>query len=130
MGQYDRMFGKEPCEYREPNEYDNKKNEQLNKNINEYIHFIYEIKHNEFIPIKHAINKYRKQLNKPLKRPLCIGRTDNGNSDIWVLSGIMRLSKLLLIDKVKNKWVCSKDRLEMFDFNKFDIHILGNFLNK
>lgn len=94
-----------------------KENEE---NMRMYVEFMYSIMHNDYVPIKFAINQYREQLNSFWQKG------DIGNSDRWVLSSIMYLSKILLITKKKNKWVCSKQRLDNFDFNKYDICELGN----
>lgn len=105
---------------------DERKNlrEEKEQNMNIYIDFINSIEHKNNIPIKIAINKYREQLNCPLNKG------DIGNSDKWILQSIMRLHKILLIDKVKNRWVCSKERLDNFDFTKFNISELGNTLRE
>jgi hypothetical protein len=96
--------------------------DEMEKNMKTYIELISSIPHSDFIPIKSAVNKYREQLNRIWQKG------DIGNSDKWVLSSIMRLSKILLISKIKNRWVCSKQRLDNFDFNKFDVCWLGNLL--
>ena len=140
MGQYDRQSHEETEEqkkefYIRQTEFNNK----LNEDMKIYTDYICGIKNNEFIPVKHAIGKYRRQLNKPLKNTdpysndgKYIGvahKANDGTTDKYILGQIMNVSKILMIEKQKNKWVCSKDRLEIFEFDKFNLCRLGGNTN-
>ena len=78
------------------------------------------IEHQTLAPIKEAVSKYR-ECNKI------------GNSDRWIQRDIThRIGSLLMVSKIRNKWMCSKERLEysnfnlIFDFQSFEINELLN----
>ncbi len=59
------------------------------------------------IPIKNAINMYRDQIKI-------------SNSDRWIKDYIIRsFTDILLIEKVKNRWHCCKNRLNLIDFKLY-----------
>jgi hypothetical protein len=78
------------------------------------------IEHQTLAPIKEAVSKYRELIKI-------------SNSDRWIQRDIaQRIGCLLMVSKIKNKWMCSKERLEhsnfnlIFDFQSFEIHKLLN----
>ena len=89
-----------------------------------HLHMLTTIEHTEYAPIKEAVYKYRE-----IKRI--------SNSDRWIQQDIRyQIGDLLMIQKIKNKWLCSKDRLEscdfslIFDFQRYEINeILKCFTN-
>ena len=97
-----------------------KKQEILKNEVKTYIEFIHNIKHVDFVPIKIAINKYREQKN-------CIYTPNgSGNTDKWILNRLIKISNILLVTKIKNKWVCSKQKLDNFNFH-FHFGEVSNF---
>ena len=67
------------------------------------------INHITFIPIKSAINKYITQIREI-------------NNFCYTQKFIIRnYNEILVIQKIKNKWMCSKEKLEFIDFDKVNI---------
>ena len=67
------------------------------------------INHITFIPIKLAINKYITQIREI-------------NNFCYTQKFIIRnYNEILIIQKIKNKWMCSKEKLEFIDFDKVNI---------
>jgi hypothetical protein len=78
--------------------------------INEWNKHIYELEnitHITNIPIKIAIQKFRV--------------IHCGNSDNWILQNyiLSKLKDILLVQKIKNKWVCSKEKLDFTNLELF-----------
>ena len=81
-----------------------RKNEERKKHIAE----VDKIMHMTLIPIKLAIEKYRAHHRA-------------GDSTQWIRKCITSQNstykEILLVEKVRNKWMCSKERLDFVDFN-------------
>ena len=97
--------------------------EQL-QSLTSYLHDVMDVEHKQYIPIKEAVTKY-KQVSK------------TNMSDRWIREDIQgKFGDVLMIHKIKNRWVCSKERLEYSDFTfllKFsdgDIHDCLNSKSK
>ena len=70
-----------------------------------HIHNLTNVEHTKYAPIKEAVSKHREY--KKIT-----------NSDRWIQRDIMYyIGDLLMIQKIRNKWVCCKDRLEYCDFS-------------
>ena len=79
--------------------------EEKRQVLNTHINNLTSIEDTKYILIKEAITKYRE----------CFKII---NSNRWILEYIiLHLGELLLIQKIKNKWVCSEERLKAADFN-------------
>ena len=77
--------------------------EQL-QSLTSYLHDVMDVEHKQYIPIKEAVTKY-KQVSK------------TNNSDRWIRKDIQSsFGDVLMIQKIKNRWVCSEERLEYSDF--------------
>ena len=81
---------------------------KINK-INEWNNHIYELEnitHATNIPIKMAINKFH---------------SISGNSDNYILQNYIlgKLKDILLVQKVKNRWVCSKEKLDFVNLELY-----------
>jgi len=99
-------------------EHKRKIREERQQLLKVYINNLTNIEHRKHIPIKEALIKYRD----------CFKIS---NSDRWILEHIRHHSgDLLLIQKIKNKWVCSEERLRycdfgfLFDFQSSEIHAI------
>ena len=78
-----------------------RENEECKKHIAE----VDKIVHVTLIPIKSAIEKYKK-------------RNKISGSSRWILERMTgRYKEILLVQKVRNRWMCSKERLDFIDFN-------------
>ena len=78
--------------------------EQL-QSLTSYLHDVMDVEHKQYIPIKEAITKYR-EVSKI------------NNSDRWIRENLQcSFGDVLMIQKIKNRWECSKERLEYSDFN-------------
>ena len=86
-----------------------KKKQEAKQPWTEYVRQLEQIEHKTNTPIKHAICKFRPSLNIY-------------NSDQWLFKNILLrdFEHALMIQKVKNKWVCSEERLEAIDFNEYN----------
>ena len=86
------------------NETESEKNEERKKHILE----VNKIMHMTLIPIKLAIEKYRAHHRA-------------SDSTQWIRKCITSQNstykEILLVEKVRNKWMCSKERLDFVDFN-------------
>lgn len=96
---------KEDQERREEDE--RKRREFYEQQVNSrYVHLkmLREISIREFVPISHAVSKYRQQ-QKNIR-----------NSDAWIQRDIISKKDLLGIKKERGRWKISQDRLEVVDF--------------
>ena len=79
-----------------------------------------DIEHKQLIPIEEAISKYKEV-------------RDISNSDRWIRESIKHgIGDVLMMQTVKNKWVCSKERLEYSDVDlilKFGMHEIPRLLS-
>ena len=79
--------------------------EERRQLITSHLHGLMHIEHKQYTPIKEAVNKYREVIR-------------TSNSDRWIRGTInYAMGDVLMIQKIKNKWVCNKERLEYSDFN-------------
>ena len=85
---------------------------------NQYIIMIMMIEHTTLIPIKIAVEKFIAQINKI-------------NNYLYTQKIIINdYDKVLLIQKNKNKWMCSKERLDFIDFTKLENTHMLSFYNE
>ena len=85
-----------------------------------HLHDLIDIEHKQLIPIKEAISKYKEV-------------RDISNSDRWIRESIKHgIGDVLMMQKIKNKSVCSKERLEYSDFDivlKFGMYKIPELLS-
>ena len=57
-----------------------------------------------------------------MNKLLLIGNHSNSNK--WIFKNVLLkyFTDILLIQKVKNRWVCSVERLDAIDFNKYSYY--------
>ena len=83
----------------EHNECKKQIREEQRQSIASHLHDLIDIEHKQLIPIKETISKYREVQSI-------------NNSDRWIReSTTYGIGNVLMIQQVRNKWVCSKGRL-------------------
>jgi hypothetical protein len=92
--------------YLEDNNKENKCNELKLKR--EYYKEVIAIEHKSFIPIKIAVDKYIKQIK-------LINNFRYTQNEI-----VNYYNEVLIIQKIKNKWMCSKEKLDFINFKKIE----------
>ena len=91
-------------EHLEKQEHERKIREARLHRLKVHVNNLTNLEHTKYIPIKEAITKYRE----------CFKIS---NSDRWIQEHIRHhCGALLLTQKIKNKWVCSEERLRYCDF--------------
>ena len=72
--------------------------------LKSHLQSLVDIEHKNYVPIKAAISKYREHFK-------------THNSDRWIQKHInYYIGYVLMIQKIKNRWVCSKEKLEYSNF--------------
>ena len=88
-------------EYRIKREIKERRERDEKKAYTDYLNSIETL---NFVPIKNAVSKYR-----------CAHGISN--SDNWIMKHLLGYS-VLQVHKKNHRWVCSKERLDVIDFNK------------
>lgn len=89
--------------------YENDKQKRINyiNDMNKHIIYLNSIKHKKYTPFKYLIYKYKNKIDR-------ICETEN-----TIRENLYRLTDILLIKKIKNRYYCSKEKLEKIIFQKF-----------
>ena len=86
--------------------------DEMKKILKSHLVSLANIEHKNYVPIKSAISKYREHFK-------------THNSDRWIKDHInYYIGYVLMIQKIKNRWVCSKEKLEYSNF-KFIFDLCG-----
>ena len=83
----------------------NEKESEKMRSVKKHIAEVDKIAHTTLIPIKLAVEKYMTQHRA-------------GGCSRRILEWMTgRYKKILMVQKIKNKWMCSNEKLEVIDFN-------------
>ena len=109
-------YRKEREEY-ERQERQRKEEEQQKLSL--YLESLQKVEHRCYVRIKEAVSKYKEHFKIHM-------------SDRWIQDKLHTLKYPLMIEKIGNKWVCSKERLDSCDFDyvcKHDWNVIRNCAN-
>lgn len=96
-------------------EMDYKKYENDSVIYEEYLRRLEDICHFTYVPINYLIDIYQKQYGY-------------GQTNQTIIKKLLYLKEYLLIKKIHNRWICSKERCDVIDFNnRFNLLLEDDF---